>query len=707
MTRFPLFFFLFFAPVLKAHDTSYQLKVQSIVALLDSANTYANKDFPRAVTYAQTALAQANALNSVHFKLKALSAIGQVYEKRVRYDEAATYFKTAFELAQIHSDDTLKLNASLEWAGICTQTYQFETAFGVYRIALAQAEKLKNVYFIAWIYNDLGLMYDKTGQAEKSIEASLTSVSASESIGDNEQAAVSLGNTIKIYIILGHYDLALQTVDRLHKIADASKEPYRIASALNVHGSILSGLKKYDEALLKHTAALKIYEELDDKRYLIRSLNYLQSVYLKQKNYAKAEASMQRCWSYKDYFDDQDRASFYSVQGSLYQETNRENDAIKAYEQAIFMAEKNKMLGILQRAHRKLAEIYQHKQLISKAYAHLLSANVFSDSLIANERRQHLAEAQFKNNIERSEREIDVLKGQKTRNWVVAVGVLLLVLSTGLIVIAVIKRKAHKDLLRQKIEIERQNERLETTNETLRQFAYASAHDLKEPLRSISSFIKIIQKRYVSQLPAEANEYMDFVTGGVERMGNLLSALLEYATLASDEPIVVTEATALTDVLTDVRVLLNGIIGEKNAEITQSGVLPSLFINRIHLTQIIQNLLSNAMKFSTAAPVVALHGQIKNEQFLLTLKDNGIGIKTEYSNKIFRLFQRLNRTSQYEGTGIGLAICKQIVEKYGGRIWFESEEDKGTTFFICLPLNIVENVPLQVVKSKRIAAFLS
>jgi signal transduction histidine kinase len=707
MTRLYLIFFLFFSTTLAAHDTSYQLKVQKIVALLDSADTYSNKDFSRALTFAQTALAQANALNSDHCKLKALSAIGQIYEKRVRYDEAATYFKTAFELAQTHTDDSLKINAALEWAAICTQTYQFDTALAVYRTTLEQAEKIKNTYFIAWIYNDLGLLYDKTGQSEKSIEASLTSVSASESIGDNEQAAISLGNTIKIYIVLGNYPLALETIERLHKIANASKMPYRMASALNVHGSILSGLKRYDEALLKHTAALEMYEKLNDKRYLIRSLNYLQGVYLKQKNYAKAEASMNRCWSYRDYFDDQDRASFYSVQGNIYRETNREDDAIKAFEQAIFMAEKNKMVGILQGSHRRLAEIYQRKQLTDKAYTHLLAATVFSDSIIANERREHLALAQFKNNLERSEREIDVLKTQKTRNWVVAVCVLLLISVVGLSVISIIKRKAHKDLVRQKVEIERQNERLETTNETLRQFAYASAHDLKEPLRSISSFIKIIERRYISQLPTEASEYMGFVTGGVKRMENLLSALLEYATLASDEPIVVTEATALTDVLSDVSVLLSGVISEKKAEITQSGILPALFVNRVHLTQIVQNLLSNAMKFSTSTPVISLHGEVKNEQFLLTLKDNGIGIKKEYSNKIFRLFQRLNKTSQYEGTGIGLAICKQIVEKYGGRIWFESEEDKGTTFFIALPLSLVHNVPLQVVKSRRIAAFLS
>jgi two-component system, chemotaxis family, sensor kinase Cph1 len=167
----------------------------------------------------------------------------------------------------------------------------------------------------------------------------------------------------------------------------------------------------------------------------------------------------------------------------------------------------------------------------------------------------------------------------------------------------------------------------------------------------------------------------------------------------------VKEATPLSDAIIDVLVLLKGVINDRKAVITQSGILPALFINRVHLTQIIQNLLSNAMKFSTSEPIIAIHGLIKDGQFLLTLKDNGIGIKKEHNNKIFRLFQRLNKTPQYEGTGIGLVICKQIVEKYDGHIWFESEEELGTTFFIALPLTIVKEMPLTIKKPKRIGAF--
>jgi signal transduction histidine kinase len=709
MKRLSLYFFLLFSSVgaLKAHDTSYQNKLKHINNLLDSSRKYSRNNFAQAQAFAQTALAQATELNSDYFKVKSLSRIGQIYERHVRYAEASPYYKAAYTLAQTLASDSLKIGTAIEWAGICTVNYDFDAALHTYFQASEEAEKLNNKYLIAWICNDLGLLYEKTGQPEKSIEVSLRAVSVSESMREYEQAAVSLGNVIKTYITLGNYDLALGTIERLHQLADASKEPYRIGSALNVHGSILAGLNRYEESLVKHYEAMEIYEKLGDKRYFIRTLNHLIIVYLRQKNYPKAEEKMKQCSIYVDYFDDEDRASFYFRQGKFFKETNRYEDAILAFGQAIQMASKNNMFSILQGSNRALADIYQHKQLIDKAYTHLCAATAFSDSLANKEQLKHLAEAQFKNNLERSDREIKELKEQKTRNWVVATLVLLFVSLLALSIISFVRRKAHRDLLQQKTEIERQNERLETSNETLRQFAYASAHDLKEPLRSIGSFIKIIEKRYIKQLPEEATEYMGFVTGGVKRMENLLSALLEYATLASDAPLVVTETTALTEIFDDVNALLVGIIEEKQATITQTGVFPSLFVNRAHLTQIVQNLMSNAMKFSTNAPIIDIHGRVNDEQFLLTLTDNGIGINKEHNNKIFRLFQRLNRTPQYEGTGIGLAICKQIVEKYGGRIWFESEVEKGTTFFISFPMAIVEHTPMHVVKNKRVAAFLS
>ena len=230
---------------------------------------------------------------------------------------------------------------------------------------------------------------------------------------------------------------------------------------------------------------------------------------------------------------------------------------------------------------------------------------------------------------------------------------------------------------------------MEKSNEILQQFAYASAHDLKEPLRSISGFVSIINRRYTQLLPPESSGYMNFVVVGVKRMENLIAALLEYSTLASDEEDS-KDSTPILQVFQDIKVNLHTVILEKNAVIEQSGYLPALRISRLHLTQLFQNLIGNAVKFSDKKPLVHVNGKAENGQFFLEIKDNGIGMKEEYSDKIFRLFQRLSRSAQYEGTGIGLAICKQIVDKYEGSIRFDSVENIGTTFTISFPVKLIE-----------------
>lgn len=210
-------------------------------------------------------------------------------------------------------------------------------------------------------------------------------------------------------------------------------------------------------------------------------------------------------------------------------------------------------------------------------------------------------------------------------------------------------------------------------------------------MRSISSFVHIIEKRYASILPPEAGEYMKFVTSGVKRMESLLSALLEYSTVASEQQ-EITKATSLTQVLTDIQDNLRVVITEKDADIFVQESLPQLFISKLHLTQLFQNLMSNSLKFTNSKPIIHIQGAVTtNEQeYVIKFVDNGIGMKQEYSDKIFRLFQRLSRNPQYEGTGIGLAICKHIVDKYNGKIWFESKENEGTTFFITFPMDVVK-----------------
>ncbi|NJN35258.1 MAG: hypothetical protein HC817_14435 [Saprospiraceae bacterium] len=227
---------------------------------------------------------------------------------------------------------------------------------------------------------------------------------------------------------------------------------------------------------------------------------------------------------------------------------------------------------------------------------------------------------------------------------------------------------------------------------------------MKEPLRSISSFVHIIQRKYAKVLPLEADEYMNFVTNGVKRMDSLLSALLEYSTVASEKH-VVSETISIVNVLEDVKQNLHAKMRDRNAQIKFPTELPKIWVSRHHLTQLCQNLITNSIKFSKRRPVIVITSSVLNNEFILSFSDNGIGMRQEYSDKIFRLFQRLSRSAEYEGSGIGLAICKHIVDVYDGRIWFNSIEDEGTTFYVAFPVELLENNDKNL-KSKKEESFL-
>jgi two-component system, chemotaxis family, sensor kinase Cph1 len=219
----------------------------------------------------------------------------------------------------------------------------------------------------------------------------------------------------------------------------------------------------------------------------------------------------------------------------------------------------------------------------------------------------------------------------------------------------------------------------------LSQFAYVAAHDLKEPLRSIGSYVGLIQMKYAKDLPPDAKEYMQFVNSGVKRMYSLLTDLLDFSQVISQQP--GAEVIRPDEVLEDVKANLRNAIESKNAQVIYASDLPSIRMNRSHLLQLFQNLIGNALKFTTTMPVVTIAGKEENGHVILTIQDNGIGINKEYGSKVFVLFQQLNKKDKFEGTGIGLTICKNIVEKYNGRIWFDSEENIGTKFYISIPAN--------------------
>jgi light-regulated signal transduction histidine kinase (bacteriophytochrome) len=224
---------------------------------------------------------------------------------------------------------------------------------------------------------------------------------------------------------------------------------------------------------------------------------------------------------------------------------------------------------------------------------------------------------------------------------------------------------------------------LRRSNDDLQQFANVASHDLQEPLRMIVSYLQLIEQRYKGRLDKDADDFINFAVDGGTRMQGLINGLLAFSRVESrSKP---REQVDTEAIIKDTLGNLEVIIAEHKADVTYDP-LPSVMFDSSQLLQIFQNLIVNAIKFKgEEAPRIHVSAEKKGREWVFSVKDNGIGIDHQYKDKVFILFHRLSGV-KYGGSGVGLSVCKRIVERHGGRIWFESESGKGTTFYFTVPV---------------------
>jgi len=244
-------------------------------------------------------------------------------------------------------------------------------------------------------------------------------------------------------------------------------------------------------------------------------------------------------------------------------------------------------------------------------------------------------------------------------------------------------RAAEEALRSSQEDLKRLVDNLARSNRDLQQFAYVASHDLQEPLRQVRSFVQLLEKRYAGELDKTAQEYMEFVAEGAKRMHSLVQDLLAFSRVdsAGQELHPVPAQSALDRALHSLAFAMK----ENKATLTHDA-LPTVLADESQLAQVFQNLLGNAIKFrGEQNPVIHVGAERRGPEWMFSIRDNGIGFEQQYADKMFQLFQRLHSRHAYGGTGIGLTICKRVIERHGGRIWAESEPCKGSTFYFTLP----------------------
>jgi len=250
--------------------------------------------------------------------------------------------------------------------------------------------------------------------------------------------------------------------------------------------------------------------------------------------------------------------------------------------------------------------------------------------------------------------------------------------------------KEQNTLLRQEITLRQQaeqalqkaNQELAQSNAELEQFADVTSHDLQAPLATITTYAQLLEQRYENQLDTQSNQYIQHIVNGCSKMQNLIEDLLEYSRVSKNQKPL--EPVDFNSILTIVCHNLESTIRKSQATIVYHN-LPTIIADNYQLVQLFQNLIDNAIKSRREEPPkIEISVESRENEYLFAVKDNGIGIDSKSFEEIFQIFQRLHTSEEYSGTGIGLAICKKIVEFHGGRIWVESQLGEGTTFYFTI-----------------------
>lgn len=231
-------------------------------------------------------------------------------------------------------------------------------------------------------------------------------------------------------------------------------------------------------------------------------------------------------------------------------------------------------------------------------------------------------------------------------------------------------------------ELAQRIDELARSNAELERFAYVASHDLKEPLRMVTSYTKLLARRYKGKLDADAEEFINYAVDGARRMEQLIEDLLVYSRVGNRDKL--RRQVDCEIILARAIANLETAIQESGAAITHDP-LPSLLADDTQLVQVFQNLIANAIKFRRIVPRIHVTARCMGGEYIFSVEDNGIGIDSHYADRIFVIFQRLHTRSEYPGNGIGLAICKKVIEQHGGRIWLDSRPGDGSTFYFALP----------------------
>lgn len=575
---------------------------------------------------------------------KAYNTMGTAYWHKGNYQNCIESHQQALQIWESLSDFK-GIGTSLIGVGNAhLRKGDFHGALKYLQDALKVLKEAEHLEGIARIYNNIGVIYKNWGDYEKATLYHHKSLDIKEKIGSAESVASSYNNIGILYIMQENYPKALEY---LHKAEGINRETgNRNFLADNYNNiALIHNREGYSQEALKYLSdSLNIKKELGDKAGMTVCYRLIGEVHKQQGNYKTALVNYEKALTIREEIDSRSGIGFFCNRiGETLLLMNRFDEAIIYLNKGLELNLETGSKEFIKESYLFLSKVYAAKQMHEEAYFNLSQYISVKDELFNEERTKTINEIQTKYEAEK------------------------------------------KDLQIEKLNMEQQH--LIDINTELELFAGKAAHDLKEPLRMMSSYSGLLKMRYNKVLDEDGEDYLSIIQNASKRMTGLLNGLLEYARSGASN--IKKEQIDLNDILAHVKHNLQLKIEETNTQIL-SDELPIVSATPSGMLQLFQNIIANAIKFQQkdVVPVISIIYKKETDHHLISIQDNGIGIPIDQQDQVFEIFARLNSRKHFSGSGIGLATCKKIIESLKGTIFLESTEGVGTTFHFTIPFAV-------------------
>lgn len=646
--------------------------------------------------FSQTFARQDESVSIAWYQQYFTKSSGQSIEKAL--EGKANQLLEAIEI----QDDSAKARILLESGLIhLTRTYDYEKAMDFFIKSLSVADSLDHPSGRIFAYLAIGRIFEEVGNYEKSLQFLEKAYELSYQLDSKSLQVLVLNELGKINALTNRTEEAFENYEQVLKLAEITREQGVEADALFNQGNLYVKQRQFEKAIEYHKRSLRIWRSLGNKVQEALLLNEIGGAYEGLNNIERAFANYEAALEvYQGLKNNKGVAEAYNNIGALYFQQNKIQEAVD-----------NLMLGL------EAGRVSQHNAPVRKSYEYLSlcfrasgdyqKALEYKDLFLAmsdfiqkEQNDQKLSEAQNRYVMDQKESQIDRLESvrkqrerelaeqQRVRNFLVA-----LIALGGLVVVLILylyilKRRSNKQLQVSNARIEQQNIELQNLNATKDKFFSILGHDLKSPLNSLSSFSNLLINYFDSLSKEEIQTLAKDLDKSLKNLYSLLDNLLEWARSQTGNINFTPEQFDVTQVMQETKDLLQTQAANKEITILQDRTEPLLISAHRHsITTVIRNLVSNAIKFTPKGGLIKIEVKENDQETVVAIADTGVGMSEAVIAKLFRIDSKVSTlgTANEKGTGLGLVLCKDFVEKNGGRLWVESEEGKGTVFYFTVP----------------------